>query len=188
MKRPFDIAARLAALAADPAGSSQFTMRIGADGDWSYQGSRISRPALVKLFATALQRAADGSYWLVTPVEAGRVEVEDVPFTIVELAVDDPGPDQLIRLRTNLDAWLPLDALHPLTMRPPPGRPPLEGRAPAPYVVVSPGGPGRLPLEGRLLRAVFYQLVELALLDPATGSLDVASAGQHFSLGRVEPT
>lgn len=188
MKRPFDVAARLAALAADPAGSTQFTMRIGTDGDWHFQGSRIPRPALVKLFATALQRAADGSYWLVTPVEAGRVEVDDVPFTIVELVVDDPGPNQVIRLRTNLDEWLPIDAEHPLTMRPPPNRTASKSTASAPYVVVRPAAPGRLALEARLLRPVFYQLVELAELESATGSLEVSSAGRHFSLGRVDPT
>ena len=158
-------------------------MRITADGDWHYQGSRIPRPPLVKLFATALQRAPDGSYWLVTPVEAGRVEVADVPFTIVELTVDEPGPEQVIRLRSNLDEWLPLDAEHPLTMRQPP-----EGKAPAPYIVIRPATEGRLALEGRLLRPVFYHLVELAQLDDATGSLEVASAGQRFSLGRLEPT
>lgn len=158
-------------------------MRITADGDWHYQGSRIPRPPLVKLFATALQRAQDGSYWLVTPVEAGRVEVEDVPFTIVEVAVDQPGADQVIRLRTNLDDWLPLDAEHPLTMRAPPASTTL-----APYVVVRPAADGRLALEARLLRPVFYHLVELAELDDATGSLEVASAGQRFSLGRLEPT
>lgn len=183
MRRPFDISARLAELTADPAAPMPFTMRIEADGDWHYQGSRIPRPPLVKLFATALQRAPDGSYWLVTPVEAGRVEVEDVPFTIVELAVDEPGPDQVIRLRTNLDDWLPLDAEHPLRMRAPPGSP-----SPAPYVVVRPAAAGRLALEARLLRPVFYHLVELAELDDATDSLEVASAGRRFGLGRLDPT
>ncbi len=180
MTRTFDIGARLAALSADPA-EAQFTMRITADGEWHYQGSRIPRPALVKLFATALQRAADGRYWLVTPVEAGRVEVEDVPFTIVELAVDAPGPGQTIRLRTNLDDWLPLDADHPLTMRSTGAR-----DTPTPYVVARPAAPGRLALEARLLRPVFYELVELAAPDDATGSLVVTSAGLQFSLGRFD--
>ncbi len=177
VRRPFDIDARLAELGT--AGGGQFSMAISADGSWHYQGSRIPRPALVKLFATALQRAADGSYWLVTPVEAGRVEVEDVPFTIVELDCSDPGAGQTIRFRTNLDQWLTLDADHPLAMRPPP-----EGGAPAPYLVVRPAAGTRLPLEGRLLRPVFYHLVELA--EPAGGELVLRGAGQLFSLGRLD--
>jgi hypothetical protein len=177
VKRPFDIDARLAELGA--AGGGQFSMTISADGSWHYQGSKIPRPALVKLFATALQRAADGSYWLVTPIEAGRVEVEDVPFTIVELDCPEPGPGQTIQFRTNLDEWLQLDAEHPLAMRPPP-----EGGPPAPYVVVRPAAGTRLSLEARLLRAVFYHLVELA--EPAGDELVLRSAGQTFSLGRLD--
>lgn len=181
VKRPFDIDARLAALTA--ADSSQFSMAIDADGGWHYQGSRIPRQKLVELFATALHRAPDGRYWLVTPFEAGRVEVADVPFTIVELACVDPGPAQTIRLRSNLDQWVDLDAEHPLAMRPPP-----EGGAPAPYVTLRPATGIRLALEGRLLRPVFYHLVDLAELAPDGTELVVRSAGAVFSLGRLEPS
>ena len=181
VKRPFDIDARLAALTA--ADSSQFSMAIDADGGWHYQGSRIPRPALVELFATALQRAPDGRYWLVTPVEAGRVEVADVPFTIVELACLDPGPEQTIRLRSNLDQWVDVDAQHPLAMRPPP-----EGGSPAPYVTLRPATGTRLALEARLLRPVFYHLVDLAEPAPDGGELIVRSAGAVFSLGRLDPS
>lgn len=182
VKRPFDVGARLAELAGDPARSAQFSMRIDGEGRWHYQGSPIPRPRLVGLFATALHRALDGGYWLVTPVEAGRVEVEDVPFTVVELDVDRPGPGQTVRLRTNLDEWVPLDAAHPLTMRPPAGF-----AAAAPYVVVRPAAEGRLALEARLLRPVFYHLVELAEPDAEGVGLEVKSAGCRFSLGRLAP-
>ena len=56
------------------------------DGTWLYCGSPIERKELVKLFASVLRREPDGSYWLVTPVERGRIEVDDVPFVAVELA------------------------------------------------------------------------------------------------------
>ena len=61
-----------------------FDMRIAADGTWFYQGTPINRLPLVKLFASILRREDDGEYWLVTPVERGRVRVEDAPFTAVE--------------------------------------------------------------------------------------------------------
>ena len=181
VKRPFDVDERLAALTR--AGSGQFSMAIDADGGWHYQGSRIPRPALVELFATALHRAPDGSYWLVTPFEAGRVEVADVPFTIVELECQEPGPEQTIRLRSNLDQWVDLDALHPLAMRPP-----SAGGSPAPYVTVRPATGTRLALEARLLRPVFYHLVDLAELAPDGDELLVRSAGAVFSLGRLDPS
>jgi uncharacterized protein len=179
VKRPFDIDARLAALGGSD--SSQFSMAIDADGGWHYQGSPITRPALARLFATTLQRAPDGSYWLVTPFEAGQVEVADVPFTIVELACREAGSTQTIHLRTNLDAWVELDAEHPLVMRPPPG-----GGPPAPYVTVRPAAGSRLALEARLLRPVFYHLVDLAEPTPDGAELLVRSAGAVFSLGRLE--
>ena len=180
VKRPFDIDTRLAALVGG-ALEAQFEMAIDAHGSWSYEGSKITRPALVTLFATALYRAADGSYWLVTPVEAGRVTVDDVPFTIVELEVQGEGAARTIRLRTNLDEWIDLDAEHPLVMREPPA-----GGTPAPYVTVRPATGSRLAIEARLLRSVFYHLVELA--EPAGEALAVRSAGAVFSLGRLDAT
>src|ERR1700690_1324488 len=67
-------------------------MRIARDGTWFYRGSPITRPRLVKLFASVLRREDDGSYWLVTPVERGRVSVEDAPFVAVELTSEGEGP------------------------------------------------------------------------------------------------
>ena len=66
-------------------------LRIMSDGTWRYRGSPIERSELVKLFASVLRREPDGSYWLVTPVERGRIEVDDVPFVAVELATQGVG-------------------------------------------------------------------------------------------------
>ena len=56
----------------------QFHIKIAGDGRWFYQGGEIQRKALVKLFSTVLKRDADGIFWLETPVEKGRIEVEDL--------------------------------------------------------------------------------------------------------------
>ena len=47
----------------------------------------------------------DSQYWLQTPVEKGRIDVDDVPFTAVEMAKEDG----VIKFRTNLDEWVTLD-------------------------------------------------------------------------------
>src|ERR1700740_390534 len=78
-------------------------MRIARDGTWFYRGSPIGRPALVQLFASVLRREPDGRYWLVTPAERGRIEVEDVPFLAVALTVQGEGREQQLIFRTNLD-------------------------------------------------------------------------------------
>jgi hypothetical protein len=127
-------------------------LSIARDGSWSYQGSPIRRPELIRLFATALRRGADGRYWLVTPVEQGLIEVEDVPFVAVELSAEGTGRDQRLRLRSNLDHWVTLGVQHPLHWRRPPDGP--EEAGAVPYVEMGEG------LEARLARPVYYELVE----------------------------
>jgi hypothetical protein len=148
-----------------------FEIRIARDGTWYYHGSPIGRKPLVRLFASVLRRQPDGAFWLVTPYESGRIEVEDAPFVAALCAVDGAGRDQILTFTTNLDETLRADAQHPIIMR---GR----SDAPAPYVVVRPG------LEARIARAVFYQLVDLAAPEAVEGAerLGVWSAGTFFAL------
>ena len=151
-------------------------LRILSDGTWLYQGSPIRRTALVRLFASVLRHEADGSYWLVTPVERGRIEVDDAPFVAVDLAAEGAGPDQVVRLRTNLDEWLTLGPDHPLRLRRAADQPAEAG--PVPYVEVRGG------LEARLARPVYYELVELAeeRRDGERQRFGVWSDGAFFAL------
>ncbi len=134
-----------------PPSCGDFDIRIAADGTWFYRKSPIARKALVKLFASVLRREADGSYWLVTPVERCRVEVEDAPFTAVELSVTGRGPGQILRFRTSLDDWVEAGPHNPIRVAFAP-----DTRAPRPYILVRAG------LEALILRPVYYRLAELA--------------------------
>lgn len=147
-----------------------YDLRITRDGTWLYRGSPIERPAIVKLFASILHRASDGSYWLVTPAERTRVHVDDVPFVGVELAVRDAGPHQRLELRTHLGEWVPIDQAHPLAMKPQPAG------AAVPYVDLGGG------LEARVARNVFYELADLAEPDVRGQGLGVWSHGTWFPL------
>ena len=149
-------------------------MRIDRNGTWYYRGSLIGRHALVKLFSTVLRRDAEGHYWLTTPVENGRIEVEDAPFVGVELRVDGTGHNQILIVRTNVDDEVALDAAHPLRVV----HDGVSGE-PRPYVHVRKG------LEARLNRAVFYQLVEMGEAGGPDGSFGVWSSGQFFALGNL---
>jgi uncharacterized protein len=146
-----------------------YNLKIARDGTWFHEGRPIRRLALVKLFATVLRRDDDGAYWLQTPVERGRIEVEDAPFVAVELEVSGAGPEQRLRLRTNLDQWVTVDDAHPLTLRPAAGE-----DVPVPYVLVRDG------LEARLLRPVYYETAERAV--EQGGRLGVWSCGRFFPL------
>lgn len=174
MRKTFDADAILAAIARGERACGDLEMRIDRSGTWYYRGSPIARLALVKLFASVLRRAQDGSYWLVTPVEQGRIEVEDLPFVAVELDAAGSGQEQRIRLRTNLDEWVELGQAHPLELSA------MADGAMAPAVRV------RDRLDARVARSVFYHMVELA--EPASWDesvLGIWSAGCFFPLGTV---
>ena len=147
-----------------------FDIRIAADGSWYHEGGLIGRPALVKLFASVLCREADGSYWLVTPVERGRITVDDVPFVMVSASFDGIGEAQVITLSSNIGDEITLGEAHELVMRRTGG-----GEDAKPYVSVRPG------LEGRLARPVYYELAERSTLGP-DGRFGVWSAGRFFTL------
>ena len=152
-----------------------FSMRIDRNGTWYYRGSPIGRHALVKLFSTVLRRDQDGLYWLTTPVENGRIEVDDSPFVGVELIVEGEGRNQIIRFRTNVDDVVVLDAAHALRVV----QDPASGE-PRPYVHVRKG------LEARLARTVYYHLVEIGEIADDGDTFGVWSCGQFFSLGSLE--
>ncbi len=160
----------------EPTICGDLDMRIARDGTWFYHGSPIGRKPLVKLFASVLGRDEDGVYWLTTPVEKGRVEVDDAPFVAVALTVTGEGRDQCLRFRTNLDDEVTADADHPIRVSENP-----ETGEPAPYVLV------RDRLEALIARAVFYQLVEHGVERERGGEtlFGVWSAGCFFPLGRL---
>lgn len=89
-------------------------IRIAADGTWFHNGSVIRRPKLVTLFASILRKEPDGSTVLVTPAEKVRIQVDDAPFTAVEMAVEGEGEARRLAFRTNVDDLVPADAEHPL--------------------------------------------------------------------------
>ncbi|GEO81920.1 DUF1285 domain-containing protein [Pararhodospirillum oryzae] len=150
-------------------------LRIDAFGQWLYRGSPIRRKEMVCLFASTLVRGTDGSYWLVTPMEQARIQVDDVPFLAVELFHDGGcGEEQVLSVRTNVDEIVTIDAQHPLRIAHDP-----ETGEPRPYVTVRPG------LEARLTRSVYYHLAARAIerCQGSTTCCGVWSRGTFFRLG-----
>lgn len=138
-------------------------MHIAADGRWFHQGGDVTRPAMVRAFASLLLRAADGQHWLVTPHQKLSIEVEDAAF----IATDVKCEDDALAFRLNTDDLVLAGPDNPLTV---------EGTAeePAAYVAVRHG------TRARLDRSTWLQLAEIALADGTEPS--VSSNGARFSL------
>jgi hypothetical protein len=152
-------------------------MRIGRDGTWYYMGTPIGRKPLVRLFSRVLRHDSDGRYYLVTPVEKLGIQVDDAPFLAVELVATGEGRDQVLTFRTNVDDAVTADAEHPIRVEIDP-----ETGQPSPYVLV------RDQLEALINRPVFYQLVELGVVESRADSdlYGVWSGGMFFPIGSAD--
>ncbi|MEM8852274.1 MAG: DUF1285 domain-containing protein [Pseudomonadota bacterium] len=155
----------------DPPDCGPIPMEIQADGSWHYNGSKIDRERLVRLFASILRREGDGSYVLVTPVEKVTIAVADVPFLAVEIAVEGEGETRVITARTNVGDVIAIGPDHPLRFETEVGTEGLK-----PYVRVRGG------LDARLTRAAAMELVDLARVETVDGveRFGIWSAGAHF--------
>lgn len=151
-----------------PALSGEMDLVIARDGRWVHEGRDIERPELVRLFARILRRESDGQYYLVTPVEKWRIQVEDTAFVVVDADYVDP----CWWLTTNVGERVSLGNAARLTLT----------TTPMGEWVPEVGLP--FGLSARLGRNVFYRLVELAEVKEA--DLGIHSEGVWQPLGRLE--
>jgi len=157
----------------------ELDIRIDRAGKWYYNGTQIARKVMVSLFASLLMRGKDGAYWLVSPTEMGRIDVEDAPFVITQMSTINEGEDQTIQFSTNVDISVTISEDNPILMKPSP----LTGEM-TPYVVM----PGNI--DARIERSVYYELVELgAVMDLGDEEIfGVWSACSFFPLGSLQST
>jgi hypothetical protein len=127
-------------------------------------GSKIHRPAMVRLFSTILRREETGEFVLVTPIERVGITVEDAPFVAVAMERSGASRDQVLVFATNVEDEIAAGPEHPIRIE--------NGR---PYIHV------RARLEALIARSVYYDLVEIA--EEVDGKLGVWSAGVFFPLG-----
>ncbi|ROT95625.1 DUF1285 domain-containing protein [Altererythrobacter sp. FM1] len=138
-------------------------MAIRADGSWTHEGSPISRPAMVRAFASLLMRDETEQHWLVTPVQKLSIAVEDAAFIATDMAVKDGA----LAFRLNTDEIVIAGPDHSLIARG-------DADTPALYLAVRRG------CEARLNRSTYAQLAEHALSQG--DDWRVTSEGAKFSL------
>ena len=148
-------------------------IRIARNGDWFYEGSRIQRPRMVRLFSSVLRVDDDGCTYLVTPQERLRITVEDAPF-IAETVERHGAPlATTLVFTTNVGDKVVADAEHPVHVE--------YTRAqgePSPYVMV------RDQLRALLSRAVFYQVADWAI--ERDGVIGIESSGIFMPMSEPE--
>ena len=151
-------------------------MTISKSGKWYYMGSEIKRPAMVKLFSGILRLESDNSYYLVTPVEKVRIQVEDAPFVAVAITKEQSEGMNTVTFRTNLNDEIVLSKENPLSIEI------KKNDEPSPYITV------RNNLRALISRSVFYELVDLAETIPIDGVpyLAIQSQGEIFKIHKVE--
>ena len=151
-------------------------MTISKSGKWYYMGSEIKRPAMVKLFSGILRLESDNSYYLVTPVEKVRIQVEDAPFVAVAITKEQSEGMNTVTFRTNLNDEIVLSKENPLSIEI------KKNDEPSPYITV------RNNLRALISRSVFYELVDLAETIPidSVPYLAIKSQGEIFKIHKVE--
>jgi len=159
----------------DPPFCGDMDMIVARDGTWIHEGKPIRRVALVELFASVLKIADDGEYYLVTPSEKVRIQVEDCPFVALDMDVEGEGSQQKLTFTTNIGEKVVAGEEHLLNIQVD-----LDSGEPHPSIHVRSG------LDALINRAVFYRLIDLAVPSEAeTGLPDMGiwSSGQFFTLG-----
>ncbi|CAM4011474.1 DUF1285 domain-containing protein [Novosphingobium lubricantis] len=144
-------------------------MRIAADGRWYHQGGLITRPAMVRAFASLLIRDDAGQHWLVTPVQKLAIAVEDAAFIATDMETKrDADGAWVLAFRLNTDDLVICGPDHPMRV---------GGTAdvPAFYLAV------RHRTEARLNRSTYGQLIAHAL-ERGDDPLAVESMGARFAL------
>ncbi len=151
-------------------------MVIRRDGSWHYMGSPIGRASMVRLFSTIMRHDDDDCYYLVTPVEKVRIQVEDAPFVAIAVDVEGEGQNQVLTFTTNVGDTVRLDSEHPFRVDLDP-----ESAEPSPYILV------RDQLEALVHRNIFYQLVEMADIQPMENSdwYGIWSGGAFYKIAPV---
>ena len=155
----------------NPKQIGEINIRIRADGIWFHDGREIERKSIARVFSTILRKDGE-QFYLVTPLEKLKIQVEDAPFVAVDFESRGSERDQEIVFKTNMGDVVRADAEHPIHVY-------FDGDEPRPYLRV------RDELDALIVRSVFYRLVDLIADDDAT-KLSFWSYGVEFKLGEFE--
>lgn len=163
----------------NPPYCGEINIQIKANGDWFHEGTVFKRLPLVKMFASVLIKEVTAEiskepdkyveeYFLVTPVEKVKIQVDDAPFVLTQWCWLDEH-ESIMQVTTNLGDEFILNDEHPLIVSE-------NGDL---YVTV------RRNLTAKVHRNVYYQWADMAKEQQTKNGTELVinSAECRFVLG-----
>ena len=95
-------------------------LTIKANGEWWHEGGHMTRQSLVNLFATILWKEENNGaveYFLKTPVQKLRIQVEDAPLLINDVGIVEEQGESWLEFTTTTGDVVRLDDEHPISLR-----------------------------------------------------------------------
>ena len=135
---------------------------IDSDANWFFNGSKIDRQAMVKLFSK-LVKYEEGQYYAVTPVEKILIKVDKEVFSIIDYKQDNND----YFFQTNTEEWVKLTKENELTVE-------MIDNQPYPKIRL------KNQIYGLLSRNVFYKIIAESKQDGM--SMYLESDGCYFYL------
>ena len=171
-------------------------LTIKANGEWWHEGGHMTRESLVSLFATILWKEDNNGaaeYFLKTPVQKIRIQVEDAPFLINDVGIVKEDDISWLEFTTTTGDVVRLDDEHPITLKAyqPEHHDKTENisasegiQDTATEAQIRPYMPVRNGLNALIGRNTFYHLAEIGELteDNGTTILTLQSGGQSYTL------
>ena len=170
---------------------------IKANGEWWHEGGKMTRQSLVDLFATILwkeEHQGVTEYFLKTPVQKIRIQVEDAPLLINDVGIVNEGHTSWLEFTTTTGDVVRLDNEHSITLKA--YNPNVDStdsdnsedqnshQAVGIEAQVRPYMPVRNGLTALIGRNTFYHLTEIGQLTEQNGEtiLTLQSGGQSYQL------
>ena len=169
---------------------------IKANGEWWHEGSKVSRESLVNLFASILWHTDNNGtseYFLKTPVQLLRIQVEDAPLLINDVGIVTENEIRWLEFTTSTGDVVRLDEAHQIQLRAydPNQKRNKESNSDNPNASMNlaepeirPYMPVRQGLMALIGRNVFYHLTEIGTLSEQNGTtvLTLYSGNQAYAI------
>jgi hypothetical protein len=154
----------------DPPFCGDMNLVVKRSGQWWHEGTPFTRAKLIQLLASVLKKEGE-DYFLVTPVEKIGIQVEDVPFVVIDAVVD--AVSKRIHINTQVGDSVAISEEHPVELRE------FEGNM-VPYCHI------RRNLWARVHQNVLYRWADEASknLEDDVTTLHLQSGDYRFVIGR----